>query len=85
MSKDSGLPLSFDELKKIESLKLNKSLEKVRDLFLMECYTGLRFSDLSELRKENMFVTESHKKFKKEIDPRKPFYGQIELMKIRIS
>jgi integrase len=29
-------------------------LERVRDLFLIGCYTGLRFSDLSQLKKENI-------------------------------
>ncbi len=29
-------------------------LAKVRDLFLVGCYTGLRFSDLSQLKKENI-------------------------------
>jgi len=29
-------------------------LERVRDLFLIGCYTGLRFSDLSRLKKENI-------------------------------
>jgi len=29
-------------------------LERVRDLFLIGCYTGLRFSDLTQLKKENI-------------------------------
>lgn len=31
-----------------------KSLERVRDIFLFGCYTGLRFSDLMELKEENI-------------------------------
>jgi integrase len=31
-----------------------KYLENVKDLFLIGCYTGLRFSDLSRLKKENI-------------------------------
>jgi integrase len=31
-----------------------KYLENVKDLFLIGCYTGLRFSDLSKLKKENI-------------------------------
>ncbi len=31
-----------------------KTLEKVRDLFVFGCYTGLRFSDLMALRKQNI-------------------------------
>ncbi len=43
----------------------------------------LTFDQYLELRKENMFITESHKKFHRETNPRYPFYGQIQLMKIR--
>ncbi|MDN3654368.1 phage integrase SAM-like domain-containing protein [Ferruginibacter paludis] len=32
----------------------DKRLEKVRDLFVVGCYTGLRFSDLIEVRPENI-------------------------------
>lgn len=43
--------LDDDELSKIESLDLTEYplLAKVRNLFLIQCYTGLRFSDLMEL------------------------------------
>ena len=43
----------------------------------------LTFDDYLELRKENMFVTESHKKFYRKTNSRDPFYGQMQLMKIR--
>jgi len=46
----------------------NKRLEKVRDLFVVGCFTGLRFSDLSELGKEHLngnFFTIVQKKTKK--------------------
>lgn len=38
----------IEELRKLD-LTYNKRLESVRDLFLVGCYTGLRFSDLSLL------------------------------------
>ena len=43
------------ELKKIYSHDFsdNSRLDKVRDLFLFACYTGLRFSDLSKISEEN--------------------------------
>ena len=31
----------------------NKKLDRVRDLFIIGCYTGLRFSDLSQIKPEN--------------------------------
>jgi integrase len=48
--------LSESELKKLYDLNLSKSarLDKVRDLFIIGCYSGLRFSDLSQLRPENI-------------------------------
>ncbi len=44
---------------------------------------NLTFDKYLELRKENMFITESHKKFRKETNSREPFYGQIKLKRIR--
>lgn len=48
--------LSVDELNKIEKLDLSSSprLEKVKDLFLIGCYTGLRFSDFTQIKQENI-------------------------------
>ena len=48
--------LSITELEKIEKLDLKASprLEKVRDLFLIGCYTGLRFSDFTQIKPENI-------------------------------
>ncbi len=39
----------------------DKKLEKVRDLFLVGCYTGLRFSDLSKLTTNNIIEFEGEK------------------------
>ncbi|MEN3323746.1 site-specific integrase [Mariniflexile soesokkakense] len=48
--------LSIEELQKIEELDLKASprLEKVKDLFLIGCYTGLRFSDFTQIKPENI-------------------------------
>lgn len=48
--------LSIDELQKIEKLDLKASprIERVRDLFLIGCYTGLRFSDFTQINPENI-------------------------------
>lgn len=45
--------LTPDELKKFEKLDFSsdKILEKVKDIFLFSCYTGLRFSDIIRLEK----------------------------------
>lgn len=53
--------LSLEELKIIEEkdLSFNPSFEKVKDLFLLGCFTGLRFSDFSQIKKENILEKKS--------------------------
>jgi len=48
--------LNEEELKIIYDLDLSKNnrLEQQRDLFIIGCYTGLRFSDLAQLQPENI-------------------------------
>lgn len=48
--------LTLEELENIYTLDLrnDKQLESIRDLFIIGCFTGLRFSDFSELKKENI-------------------------------
>jgi integrase len=47
--------LKDEEIMKIYNLdlKADERLDKVRDLFIVGCYTGLRFSDLSQIHEEN--------------------------------
>lgn len=47
--------LTVSELDKIKNLNLdkNKRLDEVRDLFLVGCYTGLRFSEFADIKTEN--------------------------------
>jgi len=48
--------LTTEELKKIQEFDFshNKKLDRVRDLFLVGCYTGLRYSDFSQIHKSNI-------------------------------
>lgn len=48
--------LTEDELLTIYNLDLKKNvrLDQARDLFIVGCYTGLRFSDFSQLKRENI-------------------------------
>ncbi|MBK9247173.1 MAG: integrase catalytic domain-containing protein [Ignavibacteria bacterium] len=52
--------LTDDELRSIENLDLSDrpALDKVRDLFLISCYTGLRYSDVSRLGAEHIGTNE---------------------------
>ena len=48
--------LNLDELQRISDHDFSKcpKLDRVRDIFLIGCYTGLRFSDLSQLHTDNI-------------------------------
>lgn len=46
--------VTSDQLRMLEALKLKGYEDKVRDAFLVGCYTGLRFSDIISLRKEHI-------------------------------
>ena len=49
--------LELDELEKIYNLNLadNEALDCTRDFFLFQCYTGLRYSDLKQLKRSNIY------------------------------
>ena len=51
-----AVALNEDELERLRELDLSgsKRLERVRDLFLVGCWTGLRFSDVTRIRQENI-------------------------------
>lgn len=46
--------ITTDQLHKLEKMQLKGKEDIVRDAFLLGCYTGLRFSDISTLRQENI-------------------------------
>jgi integrase len=50
--------LTAEELKRLEKLELTGQLEICRDLFLVGCETGLRFSDFSDLQPSNIGVSQ---------------------------
>jgi len=61
--------LEIGELKQIEKLRYSDKLYYVRDIFLIECYSGLRISDILTLKWKNYdgerIVTETRKNKKK--------------------
>ncbi len=64
--------LSKQELQALNELDLtdNPRLDKVRDLFLVGCWTGLRFSDFSNIQAKNIkggFITIKTQKTGKEV------------------
>ncbi len=50
------IALTYEEVEALRkhNFSHNKRLERVRDLFIVGCFTGLRFSDLSRLGKEHL-------------------------------
>lgn len=47
--------LTQEELQRLRGLKFtNMSLDKVRDIFLFSCYTGLRYADAQSLRSQDI-------------------------------
>jgi site-specific recombinase XerD len=45
-------PADIVRLENLEFNRQNSHLQKIRDMFLFSCYTGLRFSDILELSKD---------------------------------
>jgi site-specific recombinase XerD len=49
--------LTFEELIQIENIEIeNKGLSLVKNMFLLQCYTGLSFSDLASLKSKDITV-----------------------------
>ncbi len=55
-SETTAIALDEEDIEKLSSLNLddNKDFREIRDLFLLQIYTGLRFSDLSRLTPEKI-------------------------------
>ncbi len=49
--------LTPDELHRLEKLdfSFDKNLEKVKDIFLMSCYCGIRYSDIVHIKKDSFY------------------------------
>ena len=63
--------LSTDELEKMRKYEFGtkyKALERVRDVFLFCCYTGLRYSDVAKLKKTDLRKNSIHIVTQKTID-----------------
>ncbi|HYF02393.1 MAG TPA: site-specific integrase [Patescibacteria group bacterium] len=52
----TSVHITSEEIKKLIALDLsqNNRLDAVRDIFLLSCYIGLRYSDISRLKSENI-------------------------------
>lgn len=48
--------LTEEERDRVEALELYGMTEKVRDMFIFSCYTGLAYSDLVKIKKSDVFM-----------------------------
>jgi len=87
-----NISLDVDELKRIEKLKLKSmKMEYVRDLFLLSCYTGARFSDVVSFSGSNicdgMLVWQQHKTKRRCVVPAtqkvKRLVSQVSMMRCK--
>lgn len=61
------IALSFDQVQEVfdYDFSQNKSLERVRDLFVFGCSTGMRFSNYSKIKKSDIYSGHIHVRDKK--------------------
>lgn len=48
--------LNIDDIFKIKDTELNSTLDKYRDIFIILCFLGIRFSDLNQVTKHNISI-----------------------------
>lgn len=57
-------PLTLEEVRLIRTKELgSKSIEKIRDLFVLQCYTGLAFRDMSSLSEKDIKIDKDGKEW----------------------
>lgn len=57
--------ITMEQLRRLERMELRGKEDRARDAFLIGCYTGLRFSDVTTLRQEHINNGWLHKKMVK--------------------
>jgi len=57
-------PLTLEEVRLIRTKELgSKSIENIRDLFILQCYTGLAFRDMSSLSEKDIKIDKDGKEW----------------------
>ena len=57
-------PLTLDEVRRIRTKELgSERVENIRDLFILQCYTGLAFRDMSSLSKKDIKIDKDGKEW----------------------
>ncbi|MEZ5044052.1 MAG: site-specific integrase [Saprospiraceae bacterium] len=63
-TKTSEVYLTIDELRALENLQLQGTTKDIRDIFLVLAFTGVRFSDVGEVRLSNLVPSQRKKLFR---------------------
>ena len=61
--KSNRVYINNEELYTLKNIKLDKSLNKIRDIFLFACYTGLSYIDLYNLNIKNIQIGDDNLKW----------------------
>ena len=61
--KTNRVYINNEELYTLKNIKLDKSLNKIRDIFLFACYTGLSYIDLYNLNIKNIQIGDDNLKW----------------------
>lgn len=79
--------LTLTELKKIQDCKIEpgSALDRTRDFFLFQCHTALRYSDLKQLRKDNIISREDGSLEVKKLTEKDDDYIRFKLSKTAIE
>lgn len=77
--------LSLDEIKQLTELQLNDIDKKIIDVFVMNCFMALRFSDLKTLSPNDFFKDELGNTILKKENKKTGFYSQVPLNKTAIN
>ena len=57
-------PLTLEEVRRIRTVKLgSKRIENIRDLFILQCYTGLAFKDMSCFSEKDIKIDKDGKEW----------------------
>ena len=57
-------PLTLEEVRRIRTVKLgSKRIENIRDLFILQCYTGLAFRDMSCFSEKDIKIDKNGKEW----------------------
>ena len=77
--------LSLQEIEQLVELKLNETDQKVMDVFIMDCFMALRFSDLRTLSKHDIYKDSHGNTILKKENKKTGFYSEVPLTQTALT